>query len=146
MCFHVKQNLLMRLSLASLKGCYRLFSRIFDKKAGLFHYHGLVGLYAEPFVPVGPAFFVAGVDLTGELSDRQRMFPWHDDYSVTIGDDQVAGKNKDAGTIYGKIVRLGDEPSGPDLACAVSVFTVNRYFFDFDDLVGVAGAAVCHDS
>jgi hypothetical protein len=66
--------------------------------------------------------------LTGELSHCQRVFSWHYDYSITVGDDQVAGKNKDAGTTYGKIVRLGDEPSGLDPACAVSVFAVNRYF------------------
>lgn len=70
MCFGVKKNLLMRLSLAQLKGCYRLINMWFGKKTGLFHFHGFIKFYTKAFEPTGPAFFIAEMDFLGELSHR----------------------------------------------------------------------------
>jgi hypothetical protein len=70
MCFGVKENLLMRLSLAQLKGCYRLINRQLGRKAGLFHFDCLIEFHSKAFEPTGSTFFVAEMDFTGELSHR----------------------------------------------------------------------------
>jgi len=71
-----------------------------------------------------------------------RVFSGDYNHTIAVGDDNIAGVDEDAGTVDGEVIRFGNKSARSDSACAVPVRAVDGDLLDFDDLVGIACAAV----